>query len=106
MRTDDDVRLEKEIHQNFSHLRGNGEWFDLDPADILPILKHFGIDGLSVRPKILSKSSAMIGMACPSISASGIGAAWNGTSAALSRHALSRRVESVPLPKLRHAYHL
>ena len=45
IRTDDDVRLEKEIHQNFSHLRGTGEWFDLDPADILPILEHFGIDG-------------------------------------------------------------
>ena len=45
IRTDDDVRLEKEIHQNFSHLRGTGEWFDLDPADILPILEHYGIDG-------------------------------------------------------------
>ncbi|WP_024693009.1 GIY-YIG nuclease family protein [Pseudomonas syringae] len=45
IRTDDDVRLEKEIHRHFSHLRGSGEWFTLDPADILPILEHFGIDG-------------------------------------------------------------
>jgi len=42
---------------------------------------------LSVRPTILSKSSVMIGMACPSISASGVGATWNGTSAALSAEA-------------------
>ena len=35
----------KEIHRHFSHLRGSGEWFTLDPADILPILEHFGIDG-------------------------------------------------------------
>ena len=39
------MRLEKEIHRHFSHLRGSGEWFTLDPADILPILDHFGIDG-------------------------------------------------------------
>ncbi|KPB81759.1 Uncharacterized protein AC505_2486 [Pseudomonas syringae pv. maculicola] len=39
------MRLEKEIHRQFSHLRGSGEWFALDPADILPILEHFGIDG-------------------------------------------------------------
>jgi len=41
----DDVRLEKRLHQEFSHHRASGEWFDLDPADVLPILERFGIDG-------------------------------------------------------------
>jgi len=27
IRTDDDVRLEKKIHQHFSNLRGIGEWY-------------------------------------------------------------------------------
>ncbi|MFG6108302.1 GIY-YIG nuclease family protein [Stenotrophomonas nematodicola] len=45
IRTDDDVRVEREIHEHFNVQRGRGEWFHIDPADVLPILSHFGIDG-------------------------------------------------------------
>lgn len=42
---DDDVRLEKRLHKYFAEHRGSGEWFDLEPADVLQILERFGIDG-------------------------------------------------------------
>lgn len=45
IRTTEDVRIEREIHEHFHTQRANGEWFDLDPTDVLPILRHFGIDG-------------------------------------------------------------
>lgn len=45
IRTEDDARVEREIHQHFKVLRGRGEWFYLDPSDVLPVLARFGIDG-------------------------------------------------------------
>jgi len=45
IRTDDDVRAEQEIHRHFHIRRANGEWFDLEPCDVLPILSHFSVDG-------------------------------------------------------------
>lgn len=47
IRTDEgvDVALEKSLHEEFSQQRGSGEWFELDPADVIPILERHGIDG-------------------------------------------------------------
>ena len=45
IRTSDDVQVERDIHEHFNVLRGRGEWFYLDPADVLPVLARFGIDG-------------------------------------------------------------
>ncbi len=45
IRTDEDVKIEKEIHRHFSSQRVAREWFDLEPGDVLPILESFGIDG-------------------------------------------------------------
>lgn len=47
IRTADDVSVERALHQKFSSRRANGEWFDLDPAEVLPILSQFGIDGFA-----------------------------------------------------------
>ncbi|MGG7632830.1 GIY-YIG nuclease family protein [Pseudomonas sp. ES1] len=42
-----DVSLEKSLHKEYSPHRGSGEWFDIDPADVLPILARHGIDGFA-----------------------------------------------------------
>jgi len=42
IKSDNDVRLEATLHQEFHHRRGDrGEWFHLEPADILPVLQRF-----------------------------------------------------------------
>lgn len=38
IRTNDDVQVERDIHEHFNVQRGRGEWFYLDPADVLPRL--------------------------------------------------------------------
>lgn len=40
--SDDDVALEKQLHAKYATIRnGLGEWFFLQPADVLPILQRF-----------------------------------------------------------------
>ncbi|MBB1177661.1 GIY-YIG nuclease family protein [Brevundimonas aurantiaca] len=39
---DDDARLERDLHRHFAEVRGEfGEWFNLQPADVLPVLQRF-----------------------------------------------------------------
>lgn len=37
--------LEKQLHAHFARFHLRGEWFNLQPADVLPILQRAGIDG-------------------------------------------------------------
>ncbi|MDO7908970.1 GIY-YIG nuclease family protein [Pseudomonas sp. 22-AL-CL-001] len=43
----EDVSLEKSLHDEFSHQRGSGEWFYLEPTDVLPVLERHGINGFA-----------------------------------------------------------
>lgn len=45
IKTDDAYALEKALHAHFAEHHLRGEWFNLQPADVLPILKRAGIDG-------------------------------------------------------------
>lgn len=43
--SDDDRRLERDLHERFGHRRSRGEWFWIEPADVLPHLVHAGQQG-------------------------------------------------------------
>lgn len=45
----DNYELEKKLHRHFRAKRGLGEWFDIEPADILPILQRAGSDGFVAK---------------------------------------------------------
>ena len=47
--SDNDLVLEKQLHQSFRHARGQGEWFAIEPADILPVLMRAGQDGFIAK---------------------------------------------------------
>lgn len=41
--------LERHLHQYFHSAHVRGEWFGVEPADILPMLKHAGRDGFVAK---------------------------------------------------------
>jgi hypothetical protein len=43
--SDDDFQLEKSLHRHFSKHRIRGEWFEIEPGEILPVLMDQGDDG-------------------------------------------------------------
>lgn len=43
----EDASLEKSLHKEFALHRGSGEWFEIEPADVLTILERHGIDGFA-----------------------------------------------------------
>lgn len=45
IKSDEPYRLEKALHRKFKAKRRLGEWFELQPADILGELQRAGIDG-------------------------------------------------------------
>jgi hypothetical protein len=45
IQSSDDFALEKALHRQFHARRGLGEWFGMEPADVLPTLMQAGIDG-------------------------------------------------------------
>lgn len=47
--SDDDYRLEKSVHQTFEAKRVRGEWFNIEPADILSVLRDAGINGFVAK---------------------------------------------------------
>lgn len=47
--TEDDFHLERRLHNYFGATRVRGEWFDIEPADILPILMKAGLDGFVAK---------------------------------------------------------
>jgi hypothetical protein len=47
--TGDTFELERNLHDHFSGRRVRGEWFDIEPADILPILMRAHIDGFVAK---------------------------------------------------------
>jgi hypothetical protein len=47
--SEDCYRLEKQLHGHFRAKRGLGEWFDIEPADILPILQRAGSEGFVAK---------------------------------------------------------
>ncbi len=47
--TPEAIQLEKQIHKRFEATRGRGEWFDLVPSDILPVLMEAGRDGFVAK---------------------------------------------------------
>lgn len=47
--TPDAFQLERELHDQFAATRVRGEWFDIEPADILPVLMRAGSDGFVAK---------------------------------------------------------
>ncbi|MBY3043204.1 GIY-YIG nuclease family protein [Rhizobium ruizarguesonis] len=47
--TDDAFQVERLLHQKFDARHVRGEWFDIEPADILPILKRKGRHGFVAK---------------------------------------------------------
>ena len=45
----DAFQLERHLHQHFGSPHVRGEWFAIEPADILPILKRAGRDGFVAK---------------------------------------------------------
>ncbi|HFT7414450.1 GIY-YIG nuclease family protein [Stenotrophomonas maltophilia] len=45
----DAFELERQLHQHFKSARSRGEWFAIEPADILPILMRAGRDGFVAK---------------------------------------------------------
>lgn len=45
----DDFQLERELHRHFAHVRARGEWFEIEPADILPHLTRAGQRGFVAK---------------------------------------------------------
>ncbi|WP_349975063.1 GIY-YIG nuclease family protein [Pseudomonas sp. WHRI 8519] len=41
--------LERQLHQHFKSARARGEWFAIEPSDILPILMRAGRDGFVAK---------------------------------------------------------
>ncbi|GLQ82653.1 hypothetical protein GCM10007881_61760 [Mesorhizobium huakuii] len=46
---EDEVAFEHALHQRFQHQRRGGEWFEIEPADIQPILLRAGIRGFVAK---------------------------------------------------------
>ncbi|SDP98588.1 GIY-YIG nuclease family protein [Ectopseudomonas guguanensis] len=46
---DNAFQLERHLHQHFGSTRVRGEWFNIEPADILPILMRAGLDGFVAK---------------------------------------------------------
>jgi hypothetical protein len=49
IQSDDDYRLETSLHKLFEARRGLGEWFDIEPADILSALMKAGRNGFVAK---------------------------------------------------------
>lgn len=47
--TTDPFRLERDLHQRFRACHLRGEWFDIEPVDVLPILQRAGADGFVAK---------------------------------------------------------
>lgn len=47
--TADPFQLEKNLHERFGAARDRGEWFKIQPADILPLLQDAGSDGFVAK---------------------------------------------------------
>jgi len=47
--SDDDSELERDLHQRFESRRSRGEWFHIEPADILSILMQAGSRGFVMK---------------------------------------------------------
>lgn len=47
--SDDDYGLEASVHKIFETRRVSGEWFDIQPADILSVLRDAGINGFVAK---------------------------------------------------------
>jgi len=45
IKSENDFNLENSLHKLFSYRHHRGEWFDIEAADILPILTNAGRDG-------------------------------------------------------------
>jgi hypothetical protein len=49
IKSGDDFALERTLHRHFAQRRVFGEWFDIQPADALPLLMRAGIDGFVAK---------------------------------------------------------
>lgn len=76
--------LERQFHQHFKSAHARGEWFAIEPSDILPILMRAGRDGFVARTLMSSRSLAMTVTLCQSIFGYGNGATLRSMSAAPS----------------------
>jgi hypothetical protein len=47
--TEDSFQLERQLHLQFEAATVRGEWFDIEPADVLPILMRAGIHGFVAK---------------------------------------------------------
>lgn len=47
--TNNPYSLEKSLHSYFKNFRLRGEWFHLEPTDILPVLMRAGLDGFVAK---------------------------------------------------------
>jgi hypothetical protein len=47
--TPEDFKLEGDLKRHFDASRVRGEWFDIEPADILPFLRQAGRDGFVAK---------------------------------------------------------
>lgn len=47
--TGESFQLEQRLHQNFKARHVRGEWFNIEPVDILPILMRAGYDGFVAK---------------------------------------------------------
>jgi hypothetical protein len=47
--SENDFRLEKEMHKEFDSKRRSGEWFAIEPAEILSVLKRAGRKGFIAK---------------------------------------------------------
>jgi Meiotically Up-regulated Gene 113 (MUG113) protein len=49
IQTSDDFGLEAQLKKHFLAVRGRGEWFDIEPVDILPFLTRAGLNGFVAK---------------------------------------------------------
>ncbi|MCU7213677.1 GIY-YIG nuclease family protein [Pseudomonas sp. VE 196-7] len=65
--------LERQFHQHFKSAHARGEWFAIEPSDILPFLCALAETDLSPRTLVRSRSLAMTVTLCRSILGYGMG---------------------------------
>jgi hypothetical protein len=45
----DDFKTERDLHRRLATRRGRGEWFNIEPADVLPLLMEVGQHGFVAK---------------------------------------------------------
>ncbi|WP_231998997.1 GIY-YIG nuclease family protein [Pseudomonas cedrina] len=82
----DAFQLERQLHQHFESTHVRGEWFAIEPAEILPILMRAGLDGFVAKNadafQVIGYELAMTVTLCRSILGYGNGATLRSMNAA------------------------